>query len=271
MQLGSIGARFDEKATLQLIRKVGPAPDAASVGDSSVDRHILHVATGYFNLTRRLAHALLHETHPASGIHLLTASPNSNGFWGAAGISGAVPLGYSEIERRFVKAAKAAGRLMMPPISVDKPGIVVYEYARPGWTFHAKGVWLLHQATANGQHEMLTLIGSPNYGVRSSSLDLELQFEMRTRNTALVSRLQRECDILFGRQPPDVPPMGDQEGYSELRDTSAASAPSHVSPVGAHLGPDFDVWSRPDRRLRGWNWASGWWVHIGSRIFAPFF
>ena len=50
---------------------------------------------------------------------------------GRAGMSGALPLGYSEIEKRFFNMA-----------AERNPRIQLYEYTAPGWTFHAKGLWL---------------------------------------------------------------------------------------------------------------------------------
>jgi hypothetical protein len=50
-----------------------------------------------------------------TGVHVLTASPLANGFWGAAGVAGAVPLAYCQLERAFYRAAARAGRLMADP------------------------------------------------------------------------------------------------------------------------------------------------------------
>ena len=39
--------------------------------------------------------------------------------------------------------------------------ITLWEFMRPGWTYHAKGLWY---TLPNQQKPSLTLIGSPNFG-----------------------------------------------------------------------------------------------------------
>jgi len=45
--------------------------------------------------------------------------------------------------------------------------ITLWEFIKPGWTFHAKGLWY---TLPNQQKPLLTLIGSPNFGKFSSLL-----------------------------------------------------------------------------------------------------
>ena len=59
-----------------------------------------------------------HQPHP----HLLP---------GARGIRGLIPQVYSVLEQRFV----ALARSRLAPLTV-------LHYARPGWTYHAKGLWM---------------------------------------------------------------------------------------------------------------------------------
>lgn len=47
------------------------------------------------------------------------------------------------------------------------------EWARAGWTYHAKGIWLAPNAFAP---PMLTFFGSSNLNSRSANLDTELAF-----------------------------------------------------------------------------------------------
>ena len=49
----------------------------------------------------------------------------------------------------------------------------MFEYRRPGWTFHGKGLWYTEQAGSPGP--CLTMVGSPNFGYRSQKRDLETQ------------------------------------------------------------------------------------------------
>jgi CDP-diacylglycerol--glycerol-3-phosphate 3-phosphatidyltransferase len=101
------------------------------------------------------------------------------------GILGHVPACYSFLESKFlqeVERAEAGSR------------VTLHEYARPGWTFHAKGLW----ATLPGETlPSMTLIGSPNFGYRSAHRDLEAQVALVTTNPALRARLGAERDELF--------------------------------------------------------------------------
>ena len=69
--------------------------------------------------------------------------------------------------------------------------VQLHEYHRPGWQYHAKGMWFRE----NGN--FWTLIGSPNYGYRSQERDLELQFAMVTGCKVLQDSLQQEVYSLF--------------------------------------------------------------------------
>lgn len=72
--------------------------------------------------------------------------------------------------------------------------IHLFEYEKPEWTYHAKGVWYY----LPGQNRpAMTLIGSSNYGERSVNRDLESQVCIVTSNSSLQQRLHQECDRLF--------------------------------------------------------------------------
>ena len=218
-------------------------------------------------------------------MRLLTAAPEANGFCGARGISGAVPAAYGELARRFHAACLRAGRVSAPagPDGAGAGmGVSLHEYAREGWTFHAKGLWLASQPTASSsagafvgtcagtgacvgtgegagagagagknagesndaRPRMVSLVGSPNFGRRSTERDLELQFCFATRDAALVSRFVRERDALW----------------------SAA----HAAEVGLRVRGG-DVWARPGRRLEGMGLRHGLWVHAFLRVFGGHF
>ena len=71
---------------------------------------------------------------------------------------------------------------------------VLHEYLREGWTFHAKGLWY-HQP--GEEKPCLTMIGSPNFGHRSVSRDLENQVVLITKNEALQDQLKLEYDHVY--------------------------------------------------------------------------
>lgn len=255
IQCALAGVRHDEAHTLQVIH----AAPQAEEGD-------LHVATGYFNVTNDIMAGLVGPSGSSSCVHVLTASPEANGFLGASGPAGAIPLAYSEMEREFLEAAAGNGRLMQDPVHQPRaPGVAVHEYGRTGWTFHAKGMWLHTRPSQGKEQGMVSLVGSPNYGVRSVERDLELQMCMVTRNPGLVARMVTERDRLFGRWSVPHHSPGSKMGPAAEQPTA------HVRPIGAHLGPVHDVFNHPGRAIGGWTWDKGWWIHVGRRVLARFF
>lgn len=71
---------------------------------------------------------------------------------GAKGSAGKIPMAYRVIERSFFnKIAKFK--------QADR--VTIWEFARSGWTYHAKGLWYF---PPRQQNPCLTLIGSPNFG-----------------------------------------------------------------------------------------------------------
>ena len=113
----------------------------------------LYLATSYFNITTDYERELIDRKRPDTTVHMLTASPQANGFYGSKGISQYVPIGYSENEREFVERAESK--------PFPKEQIQMFEYTRSQWTYHAKGLWLYEK---DQLHPTLTCIGSPNFG-----------------------------------------------------------------------------------------------------------
>jgi CDP-diacylglycerol--glycerol-3-phosphate 3-phosphatidyltransferase len=144
-QLGLAGVRDEERAVAALLR----APAAA-------------LTSGYFGLAP--AHAARVLASPAARVALLCAAPAANGFSGARGVAGRIPEGYTLLEQRFVRAARAAGR---------GEEVVLQEWERAGWTYHAKGVWA---RPAHDAPPVATLLGSTNLSARSAERDAELSF-----------------------------------------------------------------------------------------------
>ncbi|CDS04092.1 hypothetical protein LRAMOSA07047 [Lichtheimia ramosa] len=168
IQMGPLGIRQDEKATMKFL------------GMAKQDWTI-HLTSGYFNFTDRYKAMILRA--PAR-FRFLTASPKANGFFNSKGVSRYLPPAYTWIEKQFFNHVKRAGR--SNEISIE-------EYGRQGWTYHAKGLW----ASLQGNDDIsLTLIGSPNFGHRSSQRDLEAQAFVITENKRLQSALHKEVERL---------------------------------------------------------------------------
>ena len=124
---------------------------------------------------------------------LLSAAPSASSFWGAGGLKGLIPHVYAGLEESLRAAAHRC----------DAP-ITVLHYARPGWTYHAKGLWLwppqgrpaaaetssvsTEEETAaigmvaareasdgdSSEHPLLSVLGSSNLSERSTRRDVEL-------------------------------------------------------------------------------------------------
>jgi CDP-diacylglycerol--glycerol-3-phosphate 3-phosphatidyltransferase len=135
----------------------------------------------------------------------------TNGFWKGQGLSGYIPHAYSRVLQQFYQLIVTQGQ---------RHRIALFEYTRKNWTFHAKGLWLSLPSpppvTVNNNNnnnnnnersdEMLrkednfpcvTLIGSPNFGVRSIARDVESQLVIITENRDLQQRLQQEMEHIF--------------------------------------------------------------------------
>jgi hypothetical protein len=99
----------------------------------------LQLSTAYFNLTPPLQAALAHT--PAR-VRLLTAAPSAHGWHGASGVARLLPRLYQHLQSKLLR--RLCSR---KPTSDDKgddshqPAVALYEYCRPQWQFHAKGLW----------------------------------------------------------------------------------------------------------------------------------
>lgn len=67
-------------------------------------------------------------------------------------MSGSIPDAYTCIERSF------CNKLFT---SQQQDRITLYEYSKPGWTVHAKGLWY---HLPNQPLPAMTMVGSPNFG-----------------------------------------------------------------------------------------------------------
>lgn len=70
----------------------------------------------------------------------------------------------------------------------------LFEYERPGWTYHAKGLWYY---LPDSSLPNVTLIGSSNFGERSVNRDLEAQICVVTTNGGLQRKLQSEFENIL--------------------------------------------------------------------------
>ncbi|KAG0001783.1 CDP-diacylglycerol--glycerol-3-phosphate 3-phosphatidyltransferase [Modicella reniformis] len=182
VQMGPFGLRQDERVTLAMLEHI--------LHDKEQDNPAkLFITSGYFNIEKRYGQTIINST--AADVCLIAASPEANGFYNSAGISKYIPPAYTLIEQRFFNGVKRAG-------NADR--IIIEEYLRKGWTYHAKGLWVY---PPRSDLPVLTTIGSPNFGYRSMVRDLEAQLFLELSKLRQYSQLVTEATFkLPERQVP---------------------------------------------------------------------
>ncbi|KAH8353845.1 hypothetical protein KR084_008486 [Drosophila pseudotakahashii] len=170
LEMGQIGIHHDSVVTKRLL-------------SNCVTGSRLKLATGYFNLTQEYMDTLTHKCLAQCSI--LMAHPNANGFQGAKGPAGGIPAAYTLIAKSFYESLVRRKQ---------NHRVNFFEYEKPGWTYHAKGLWYY---LPEARLPNLTLIGSSNFGERSVNRDLETQVCLVTANKDLSQRLQAEADRLY--------------------------------------------------------------------------
>ncbi|VDP79457.1 unnamed protein product [Echinostoma caproni] len=186
VQFGPYGIQNEEQFTLSLLRHI----------ISDTEHHYdMALASGYFNLTEFYAKLLIDfgTYQLRSKLTLLCASPTANGFLNSRGLSGYIPMAYRESLIRLLTRFGPHTRGIAYP--------TILEYNRPGWTFHAKGLWYerYQHSENNPQHSdtSFTLIGSSNFSYRSLNRDLESQVAVWTTDPVLRAQIQNERNHLF--------------------------------------------------------------------------
>jgi len=180
IQLGSAGVTHDAEVTCELLRHCSSLPGGR-----------LSLASPYFNIAPAYRDLL---TRDGQSCHLqvLTAHPTANGFHGAKGLRGHIPSLYLLALESFWRHVQHTDR---------GSTVSLWEWLRPGWTFHAKGLWF----APDGGPVTISAVGSPNWGERSAYRDLESQVFVFTANFGLQARLTRERDALFAAAAPVTP------------------------------------------------------------------
>jgi len=141
----------------------------------------MDLTTGYFAFYLPYQRQLIHSSFDT---RILVASPLANGFYKSKGVSGLIPEGYTLLEKEFWERVVKSSREW----SEDR-GISLHEWTKPGWTYHAKGIWLSQTPSS---HPYMTILGSSNLNARSAHLDTELGFAIFTQSPALQRSLHEE-------------------------------------------------------------------------------
>lgn len=136
-----------------------------------------YLSSAYLNIPPRLLKVI-----NDSGLKLdvLTSSPRCNGFYGANNVSKYLPDAYSYLEMKLLEKF---------------PNIRIFEYNRPGWTFHAKGFWADFKFKSSTWS--VCTIGSSNFNSRSLNTDLESQAFLFTKDPKLSKEIQENRQYLY--------------------------------------------------------------------------
>ncbi|KDN47767.1 hypothetical protein K437DRAFT_211491, partial [Tilletiaria anomala UBC 951] len=192
LQMGPLGICQETSAVPLLFKHVQQQDDPAARL-----RPVLNLTSGYFSLYAPYKALVLASTF---AVRIITAAPQSNGFFMSDGVSGYVADSYTRLQTSFWKELKAAGRASISTGAPEGKGNVeIREWKREGWTYHAKGelprwgFWLTPPGSADPEH---TLIGSSNFGSRSATLDLECTLLISTASPRLRTQLKKEVDAL---------------------------------------------------------------------------
>jgi CDP-diacylglycerol---glycerol-3-phosphate 3-phosphatidyltransferase len=142
----------DTQVTQALLREAS--------GNATCSKAIVRLSSAYLNPTDNLLRVLAEFQN----LEFLTAGKASHGF---APKKKAGNKGKDWIPSVFDTLSKDACQ------QLDTTAQLLH-YDRPGWTFHAKGLWLLEESAALGDTTIVANIcGSGNYGARSETLDME--------------------------------------------------------------------------------------------------
>jgi CDP-diacylglycerol--glycerol-3-phosphate 3-phosphatidyltransferase len=110
-------------------------------------------------------------------VNIITNSIETNAFFNSKGPSRYIPEAYAIAQDDLMKRLSG------------NSNVSVFEYSRPGWSFHPKGVWVSTENSITN-----TIIGSSNFGYRSMFRDLEVSFRLSSKKERFNKQLRTELD-----------------------------------------------------------------------------
>ena len=117
IQMGLSNTRQEEKVFEDLFKVIG----------EKAPNYRIDMSSAYLNFPTRFQDMVIESP---CRVRILTSAPQANGFYGAKNMSGYLPDSYTYLESRLMEKLVKAGR---------QTDVQLFEYHRPGWTFHAKG------------------------------------------------------------------------------------------------------------------------------------
>lgn len=221
---GPVGVTQDAWATAAVLAAAASHDTAKATTEATTVR----LATAYLNPSAALLGALRAAAGGASGagrtstLEVMTAHAESHGFKSAKGAMALVPKCYAHISAARVEPALTRFPVAPVAVTTQKAGasattattvtaaaeggsVSLLAYRRPHWTFHAKGIWMRRDAvidtitSSTTESAAATVMGSSNYGRRSSELDLEAQLVVLTESPPLLALLDEEWTRLASK------------------------------------------------------------------------
>ena len=129
----------------------------------------LTLSSPYLNISRDILDLL----RQLKRVNIVTNSIETNAFFNSKGPSKYIPEAYAILQDDLRRSTSFS----------------FYEYSRPGWSFHPKGLWV-----SRGQEVTDTVIGSSNFGCRSRYRDLEIQFRVQSKSDSVRTAFGRELE-----------------------------------------------------------------------------
>ncbi|KAJ3160419.1 CDP-diacylglycerol--glycerol-3-phosphate 3-phosphatidyltransferase [Geranomyces michiganensis] len=174
LHMAQLGVRQEDALLARIFEIITPTPST----DMSKRSWTVALSSGYLNFPPSILSLL---PRSRASLAVLTAAPEANGFFGSKGVSRHLPAAYTHLEKGIMRLA-------------DVMAITVSEWKKPGWTFHAKGLW----CTPPGEKTpVLAFIGSSNFGYRSLYRDVETQAVIVTGDVTLRTALQKNLNDLW--------------------------------------------------------------------------
>ncbi|KDE02390.1 hypothetical protein MVLG_07049 [Microbotryum lychnidis-dioicae p1A1 Lamole] len=208
IQMGLFYVKQETDTAVPSIFKTANALATAPGGAATT----LNWTSGYFSVHERYKAMVLSSK---AGVRIVAASPKANGFHNSRGVSKYIPPAYTHLQHQFYKQMIEESQRRDRESHVE-----LREWKRQGWTYHAKGIWLIPSLTSttrfphnhssrsdyndldgwirhtHPEPPWLTVIGSSNYGSRSASRDLEANVLLTTSSPRLRKALGKELEAL---------------------------------------------------------------------------
>lgn len=127
--------------------------------------------SGYMNITKSLINLIKYYIPDCE---VYTSSPKANSFYKGGALKSYIPYMYRVYERNILKK-----------------GLKVFEYQRPHWSFHGKGVWLYKKGDTTPS---VTGIGGSNFNKRGYQRDFESQFYFFSKDPDFNSMIGKEAE-----------------------------------------------------------------------------